>query len=99
MRPTDRTTVAKALAALGHVYRLAVLERLLGGASSYAELCRHTGLQSGPLYHHVDQLRLAGLVRPKQRNVYEITRGGRNLLLVALASVRLAKDRRRCPTG
>ncbi len=91
----DRVEAAStACAALGHPKRLAVLARLFEGPATYRELQQTTGLGAGPLYHHVNQLRLASLLLPKRRDTYEMTRGGRNALLLALASVPLVKDTR-----
>ena len=50
---------------------------------------RATGLKGGPLYHHVNQLRLAGLVRPKERNLYEITPAGTKWLMLGAAMAKM----------
>jgi len=71
-----------------------MLVKLLEGPSTYRGLHRITGLKAGPLYHHINQLRLAGLLRPKQRDLYDLTRGGRNVILGALTLTKLAKDKR-----
>lgn len=86
-----------ALAAMGHPVRIKILTMLLDGPGVYRSLQKVTGLKPGPLYHHVNQLRLAGLIGPKQRDLYELTRAGRNLLLVTLALEPLLKDRRLRP--
>lgn len=82
------------LASLGHPVRLKVLIELLSGPAVYQSLKRVTRMAPGPLYHHINQLRIAGLIRPKERNLYELTRGGRNLILVTAAAASLFKDRR-----
>lgn len=87
----------QALAALGHEQRGKILAKLLEGPATYRALQRTTALKAGPLYHHVNQLRLAGLVLPKQRDLYELTRSGRNLMLTALALGPLLRDKRRRP--
>jgi hypothetical protein len=89
--------LAGLLAALASEHRLRILSKLLGGAATYRSLQKVTGLKAGPLYHHIANLRLASLVAPKQRDVYELTRAGRNVLLAALVLGPLAKDRRRRP--
>ncbi len=89
--------VCEALAAVGHVQRARLMVKLLEGPATYRALQRITGAKPGPLYHHVNQLRLAGLILPKQRDLYELTRGGRNLILAAIAVGPLIKDRRRRP--
>ncbi len=81
-------------AALGHPVRVGILVRLFAGPATYRQLQESTGLRAGPLYHHVNHLRLASLILPKRRDAYAMTRGGRNVLLVALALTKLAKDGR-----
>ncbi len=88
------TAAAEVCAALGHPMRLAVLAKLLEGPATYRQLQQTTGLKPGPLYHHVNQLRLASLVLPRRRDLYEMTRGGRNALLLVLAAVPLVQDAR-----
>ena len=88
-----------AFAAIGHVSRARILTKLLEGPATYAALQRATKLKAGPLYHHINQLRLAGLILPKQRDLYELTRGGRNLAAVALTLAPLVGDLRRRPMG
>ena len=99
-RSVSRTQVARlagALAALGSVHRVQILAKLLEGPGTYRTLQKVTRLKAGPLYHHVAQLRLAGLIGPKQRDLYDLTRGGRNLVLVALTLPKLIRDRRARP--
>ena len=85
------------LAALAHSVRIAILVKLLDGPASYRELQVHTGVKAGPLYHHVNQLRLAKLVLPKRRGLYAMSRGGRNALLLGLVLPAMAKDGRARP--
>ena len=92
-------TTCRALAAVGHVQRGKIMSKLLDGPATYRALQRVTKLKAGPLYHHINQLRLAGLMLPKQRDLYELTRGGRNLILTVLAMGRLIKDTKRRPMG
>lgn len=87
----------RALATLGHAQRLRIMLKLLEGPGTYRTLQKATKLKVGPLYHHVKELRLAGLLLPKQRDLYELTRAGRNLILLALAAGTLVGDRRRRP--
>jgi DNA-binding HxlR family transcriptional regulator len=89
--------VCQAFSTLGHVLRAKIVRKLLEGPATYQALKRLTKLKVGPLYHHVNQLRLAGIILPKQRDLYELTRGGRNLILGALALAPLVKDRRTRP--
>lgn len=92
-------SLSNIFAALGNEHRVAILVKLLEGSAGYHALQEHTGLGAGPLYHHIAQLRLAGLILPKSRDVYEMTRGGRNVLLLALAAATLGTDKRRRPTA
>ncbi len=90
-------TLAGTLAALGHPARVVMLVKLLEGPATYRALQRVSGLKAGPLYHHVNQLRLASLILPKQRDLYALTRGGRNVLVGGLALMSLAGDKRERP--
>ena len=103
-RSTDRKPRAviteatcRALSTLGHLQRVRILMKLLDGPCTYAALQKVSKLKAGPLYHHINQLRLSGLVLPKQRDLYELTRGGRNLALVAIVAGSVARDVRRRP--
>lgn len=89
--------MCEAFAAIGHVARARILTKLLEGPATYAALQRATKLKAGPLYHHINQLRLTGLILPKQRDLYELSRGGRNLAVVALTLGPMIGDRRRRP--
>ncbi len=96
-KPGVSATTCRALAGLGHPMRAKLMQKLLEGPAIYRTLARITKLKPGPLYHHINELRLAGLIRPKQRDLYELTRGGRNLILVAMAVGPLVRDSRRRP--
>ena len=87
-----------ALAAASHEYRVRLMVKLLEGAATYKAMQEVTKLKPGPLYHHINQLRLAGLILPKQRDAYELTRGGRNLILGLLVLAPLTGDKRRRPS-
>lgn len=89
--------LAGTLAALGHPARVAMLVKLLEGPATYRALQKVSGLKAGPLYHHVNQLRLSDLILPKQRDLYALTRGGRNVLVGGLALMSLAGDKRERP--
>lgn len=84
-----------ALAAASHEYRVKLMMKLLEGPATYKAMQQVTKLTPGPLYHHINQLRLAGLILPKQRDAYELTRGGRNLILGLLVLAPLTHDKRR----
>ena len=86
--------VGEVFAAAGSEHRLKIMLYLLEGPATYQGLQNATGLAVGPLYHHVSKLRLAGLMAPKERDLYTLTRAGRNLILLAMAGAPLLKDRR-----
>lgn len=75
--------IAGLLNVMGSTHRIRVLMTLAGGGVTYQHLVKTTKLKAGPLYHHVNQLRLAGLVRPRERDLYEITPKGTRALLMA----------------
>ena len=75
---------ARTMQAAASGRRLEILAYLAGGPSSYGPLQKATGLAAGPLYFHITKLRLAGLIAPAERNVYELTGNGRMLLAAAL---------------
>jgi len=85
---------ARTLAALGHPQRLKLLAALLKGPAIYRALARATELKVGPLYHHINQLRLTGLILPKERNLYELTKAGRSVAMLAGAIGVLGKHGR-----
>jgi len=91
--------LAKSLAALGHPQRLSMLAQLLDGPADHATLAKRTGMAAGPLYHHLNQLRLAGLMHRTRRDCYLLTRGGRNLVLGVLALEPLSRDARPMPVA
>jgi len=91
--------ICRAMAALGHTQRLGILRKLLEGPAIYQSLKRITKLKPGPLYHHINQLRLAGLVLPKQRDLYELTRAGKSMVLGIMLLAPLASDSRRRVTA
>ena len=89
--------VCQALAAVGHRSRAKLLCKLLEGPATYGSLQRVSKLKAGPLYHHINHLRLARLILPKQRDLYELTRGGRNLILSVMVLATVIRDGRRRP--
>ncbi len=85
-RPRD---VAGLLSAVAHAQRIQILIHLLGGEATHRALRDLTGAKAGPLYHHLGELRAAGLIGPKVRDLYVITRKGERAVLSALAMGRL----------
>ena len=78
--------IAKLCTAMANPRRVAMLKAIFTGAGSYAELSERLGLKAGPLYHHVRELRLAGLLELAQRDTYRLTDYGKYALLLACLS-------------
>jgi len=91
--------IAKLCNAMANPRRVAMLKAIFTGAGSYARLAETLGLRAGPLYHHVRELRLAGLLELAQRDTYRLTEYGKYALLLAcltqslLSSVRASKPK------
>lgn len=94
LRGFDPKRLSGVLAGVAHPQRLAILAELIRGPASYRQLVKATGQASGPLYHHVSKLRLAGMVRPAERDLYELTAFGEDLLMALMAVGRLVGRRR-----
>lgn len=95
-RKTDAHRLGQVLAALGNPHRLKLALKVLEGPATYQALRKASRLQAGPLYHHITQLRLAGVLAPKERDLYRLTRGGRNVLLAVITLPGLLADKRPC---
>ncbi|MFQ6048072.1 MAG: helix-turn-helix domain-containing protein [Phycisphaerae bacterium] len=80
-------------AALGHPHRLAILKAILTGADSYQQLRDRVGLKAGPLYHHVRELRLAGLLELGGRDSYHLSQLGQDVVLLACSLARMVSKR------
>ena len=87
-RPAE---LARLLAAIAHPQRIAVLKLLLAGEAIHKALAKATSLKAGPLYYHIRELRAAGLIGPKIRDLYRLTRRGRRVILAVLALERIAR--------
>lgn len=69
----DWTEEVDVLVALGHPVRLRLLQRVLGGATTVAELVDTDGVgTSGQVYHHLRQLTAAGWLRALGGGRYEV---------------------------
>lgn len=80
---------AETLAALGHPIRLKLLQEVLLGAATTAELGATEGLgTTGQLYHHLRQLVAAGWLSSIGRGRYEVPAGRVVPLLVAIGAAR-----------
>lgn len=86
-------TIAASLGSLASTHRLTIVHRLMEGPAGYGQLREATKLQAGPLYHHIGFLRLAGVVGPKSRDVYELTESGRRLALLSVLVPKLLRSR------
>ncbi len=82
--------LAKLLSGFGHPQRVAIAKAIFTGAGRYADLRERVGLKAGPMYHHLRELRLAGVLADGPRDVYRLTPQGRDALILAcsLASLR-----------
>lgn len=83
--------LSRRLATVAHGQRLAMLCELLAGEATHKALAKLTGLKAGPLYYHIRELRSAGLIGPKVRDLYTLTRRGRRMILGVLAVERLTR--------
>jgi len=90
-RGTRPDKLARLLAAAAHPQRLVILLKLLAGEATHKLLSKATGLKAGPLYYHLRELREAGLIGPRVRDLYILTRQGRRLILAAMAMGRLCR--------
>jgi hypothetical protein len=93
-RPTDDVLASdwaelgEAIAALGHPVRLRILQLVLTGTRSVAELAVDDRLgTSGQLYHHARQLMAAGWLRQTARGRYGVPPDRVVPLLVLLTTV------------
>lgn len=83
--------LARLLAAVAHPQRVAILLKLLVGEATHRLLAKATKMKAGPLYHHIRELRSAGLLGPRVRDLYVITPKGRRTILTVLAMERLCR--------
>lgn len=74
--------LAKVLSAFANPHRVAIMKAIFTGAGSYAELRKRVGLKAGPMYHHLRELRLAGMLADGSRDMYDLTTQGRDLLAI-----------------
>jgi DNA-binding transcriptional ArsR family regulator len=90
-RGCNPENISQLFSAMSHVQRVAILCQLLEGESDHQTLAEVTGLKAGPLYHHLRELRYAGLIGPKVRDSYKITRKGQRAILAAQAVERACR--------
>lgn len=89
LEKAGRTQLARICAGLGHAVRVQIVATLLPGPATYRELADLTESKPGPLYHHLNQLRLAGLLDSPGRDAYALTAAGRKAALTWLALSKL----------
>ena len=83
----DWDRAADVLAALGHPIRLKLIQGILNGASTTAEIGTLEGLgTTGQLYHHLRALVAAGWLKSTGRGRYEVPADRVIALLVAIAA-------------
>jgi predicted transcriptional regulator len=75
--------LARLLSAFAHPQRVAIMKAIYTGAGTYAALRSKVGLKAGPMYHHLRELRLAGVLADGPRDVYRLTSKGRDALIIA----------------
>ena len=90
VRRADRAEIATLMTGLANPHRLAILHSLLEGPANYRRLQAATQLKAGPLYHHISELRLAGLIGPKARDSYQLTELGNRLTVLSVLLPKLA---------
>lgn len=89
LRTVDVAELARALGGLAHAQRVRIACAILSGANTHHGLEKATGLRPGPLYHHLRALERAGLLTCVDRNRYDLSGRGRDLLLVATVAHRM----------
>ncbi len=83
----DLPLCARRLACLAHPRRLAIARAVLSGADTHHALSRAVGIRTGPLYFHLRHLEREGLLTVHQRERYELTPLGRDLVWIAFGVV------------
>ncbi|MFZ5823913.1 MAG: ArsR/SmtB family transcription factor [Bacillota bacterium] len=76
---TDPAALARLAAVLANESRVQIIQALVTDERLASELTVATGLEGGPLYHHLNDLQQAGLVRQKGRGRYALTDIGQDV--------------------
>lgn len=85
---TDWSALSGALAALGHPTRLTLLQAILNGTTTVAELAKREEFgTTGQIYHHLSQLTSAGWLRTTTRGRHAVPAERIIPLLAILAAV------------
>lgn len=83
----DFAAAADRLSAVAHPVRLAIVQAVLGGVDTAAELAALPGMgTSGQVYHHLGQLSAAGWLRSPRRGHWEVP-GDRVIPLLTLVLI------------
>lgn len=77
----DSYSTARYCLALANEHRIKILKKLANREQTAAQLAEHTGLEGGPLYHHIKELITARFVTQRERNCYQVTREGLDAIL------------------
>jgi len=85
MAEDDSYSTARYCLALANEHRIRILKALAWDEKTAAQLTEGTGLEGGPLYHHLKELIAARFVRQKERSCYQITREGLDAILTVCA--------------
>jgi hypothetical protein len=85
----EHKRLAELAAGFAHPQRVVLVRALMEGATSYRQIRLALRAKAGPLYHHVKQLRLCGLLQVGPRDVYRLTEAGQLAAGVLCAMERL----------
>lgn len=85
VKKDDSFSTASFCMALANEHRINILKALSEQELSTAQLTGFTGLEGGPLYHHIKELIKARFVHQKGRSCYQITQEGLDALLTVAA--------------
>ncbi|HUN82696.1 MAG TPA: hypothetical protein VMV81_14420 [Phycisphaerae bacterium] len=79
----DARKISELLTGLAHPDRIRVATAIMTGANTHRLLKESLQLKTGPLYHHLRELQMAGLVGMASRNFYVLTEPGELALYIA----------------
>lgn len=81
----DAFSTASYCLALANEHRINILKALADAEKTTARLAELTGIEGGPLYHHLKELNNARFIQQRERGLYGITRAGLDALLTVCA--------------
>ncbi len=91
-KSVDSEAIIQLASILASEARLRILQALATGERSAAEIASATGLEGGPLYHHLSELNEGGFLTQPSRGRYAMTRKGRDLYYQVALLVRTPYD-------